>query len=100
MKKRRKNKNEPCVQICNVCGKAFEYDNSASCIMVCSECKGDKEKALNRVFNNDTPFLVYKWYTEGDSIEKIARILGRSEANIIKAIEIGGAEANKNESQL
>ena len=73
---------------CNICGKPF-MRNSKSYTIVCPECRGNRHKALNRIFTKDTVFLVCKWYDEGMEIYELAKLLDRSECSIIKALKEG-----------
>lgn len=74
---------------CNVCGKEFER-NEPNGTIICPECRGNTEKAKNRVYTKDTVALICMWYKNGDSINKIGRILGRSIENVEQALRIGG----------
>ncbi len=74
---------------CSICGREFETSYSGGVIR-CSECSKNKAAALERPYTRDTVFLVCKWFSEGKTIPKIAKLLDRSEDNIRKALERGG----------
>lgn len=74
---------------CCICGRKFETSYSGGVIR-CPECSKNKATALERPYTRDTVFLVCKWFGEGDTVEKIAKLLDRSEDNIRKALERGG----------
>ncbi len=76
-------------EICNVCGKVFEKPTSSGAIN-CSDCVGNRKKALVRPYTRDTVFLVCKWFGEGMTVESIAELLSRSQDNIRKELERGG----------
>lgn len=74
---------------CSICGRKFETSYSGGVIR-CPECSQNKAAALERPYTRDTVFLVCKWFGEGYTVEKIAKLLERSEDNIRKALELGG----------
>lgn len=74
---------------CYICGREFETSCHGGVIR-CHECSKNKAAALERPYTRDTVFLVCKWFGEGMTIPKIAKLLDRSEDNIHKALERGG----------
>ncbi len=78
---------------CVICGSKFSKTNSRQ--MKCPECSELKgiekaEKESNRIFYRGTVNLICKYYKEGMSIKAIMRDLCRSEANVKKALRLGG----------
>lgn len=74
---------------CSICGRKFETSYSGGVIR-CSECSKNKAAALERPYTRDTVFLVCKYFSEGMTVKRIAKLLDRSEDNIRKALERGG----------
>lgn len=74
---------------CCICGREFETSYSGGTIR-CSECSKNKVSALERPYTRDTVFLVCKYFSEGMTVKRIAKLLDRSEDNIRKALERGG----------
>lgn len=74
---------------CCICGREFETSYSGG-VTRCPECSKNKAAALERPYTRDTVFLVCKWFSEGMTIPKIAKLLDRSEDNIRKALKRGG----------
>lgn len=85
MSKKRKTK----IIKCCICGREFETSYSGGVIR-CSECSKNKASALERPYTRDTVFLVCKYFSEGMTVKRIAKLLDRSEDNIRKALECGG----------
>lgn len=85
MTKKRKTK----IIKCSICGREFETSYSGGVIR-CSKCSKNKAAALERPYTRDTVFLVCKYFSEGMTVKRIAKLLDRSENNIRKALERGG----------
>lgn len=75
---------------CPVCQAEFEVmqqNDKKYCGPACrAAAPNDQAKAKERAFTRDTPFLCWKWQTEGMSLEHIAELLNRSPQNVEKAI--------------
>lgn len=74
---------------CDACGKVFKttYCYAKYCSISCRDEGAKKvENGSDRPFTVDTPFLCRKWRAEGMSINAIGKILGRSPANVCKAL--------------
>lgn len=48
----------------------------------------DPQAVLNRPFTRLTPYIIQKWYAEGESIELIAKTLKRSPDNVRLALKV------------
>lgn len=49
--------------------------------------KKPKHRAYpDRPYTEDTPYWCWKWYHEGDSLEKICEVLERSRESVLRAI--------------
>lgn len=76
---------------CYICGNKRKVSRKSGLeCYICPDCKGNKEKQMNRIFTKDTVFLVCKWYGEGMSVKRIADVLKRSEENVRLALKKGG----------
>lgn len=77
---------------CYICGNKRKVNRTTGLeCYICPDCKGNKEKQMNRIFTKDTVFLICKWYKEGMSPKNIASVLKRSEDNVRLALKKGGA---------
>lgn len=74
---------------CPRCQKSFETDNNRRIFCEpCGRATGPRQpdKYSKRPFTKDTPFLCFKWRSEGDSVAKISEILRRPKSQILEAI--------------
>lgn len=85
------NNNDYKEEKCNVCGKTFKKRASSGAIN-CPACQRDKRKGRERPYMWDTVFLICKWYDEGMTVKRIAACMDRSEANVRKALKLGGKD--------
>lgn len=88
-------------RICPVCGTAF-YPKSIQNHICSRACREEnkfrlQESQQNRPFTSSTVYLIHKYYTEGDSIEDIMDITGRSRSSVIKALT---QNINQNQKNL
>lgn len=86
---------------CPVCGAQF-YPKSVQnfiCSRTCWEENKFRQQECeqNRPFTSSTVYLIHKYYTEGDSIEEIMEVTGRSRTSVLNALT---KELSKKEKDL
>lgn len=77
-------------RICDVCGRLFAPASirNTICSSECREEQAFRKSAeqQNRPFTPLTVYLVHKYFTEGDSVDEISELLGRSRENVLEAL--------------